>query len=268
VYSSSDHTFVVCAYKENPYIEELIRSLENQTVLGSILVSTSTPNAYLDEICDRHSLEMAVNPHPYSIGDDWNFGYDYANTALVTIAHQDDLYEPGYLERILSTLNDYEKKEQTVSLLFSDYYEIRNGQKVEENRLLRIKRGMNAILKHKAFNKSIFVKKRVLSLGNSICCPAVTLVKAITGKSVFDTRLKNSCDYLTWVNLASKPDSFVYVPEKLLGHRIYEESTTSKNLSENIRRGEDEEILSMLWPKSIAKLINSVYVKSEESNQL
>jgi len=268
MYAASDHTFVICAYKENPYIEDTIRSLEGQSVLGNIVLSTSTPNAYLKQICGRHGIKMIVNPHPHLAGDDWNFGYDYAETPLVTLAHQDDYYEPNYLEQILSVLNNYGSKRQEVSLLFSDYYEIRNGRREQENRLLRIKRAMNGILKYKAFNKSTFVKKRVLSLGCSICCPSVTLVKQIAGKSIFDTQLKNSCDYLTWVNLAFKPGSFVYVPEKLLGHRIYEESATSKNLNEDIRRGEDEQILSMLWPKGVARLINSVYSKSEKSNQL
>ena len=268
MYSKSDHTFVICGYKENPYIEETIRSIQDQTVLGNVLLSTSTPNSYLKHLCDQYGLQMAVNPQPSSLGGDWNFGYDSAETPLVTLAHQDDRYEANYLERMLSTVNDYHMRQQQVSLLFSDYYEIRNDHVIAANRILKVKRAMNAILKHPMFNKSVFVKKRVLSLGCSICCPSVTFVKPMLGTSIFDTKLKNSCDYLAWVTYASKPGSFVYLPEKLLGHRIYEESATTANLSDNIRRGEDERILSMLWPTSIARMINSVYVKSEKSNQL
>ena len=268
MYSHLDHTFVICGYKENPYIEQTIQSLKNQTVLGNILMSTSTPNAFLQQMCDRHEIEMIVSPHPSSLGGDWNFGYDHATTPLVTLAHQDDTYDAAYLERMLSTVNQYEEHNQSVSLLFSDYFEIRNDQPIKDNRILKVKRAMNAILKRPAFNKSVFVKKRVLSLGCSICCPSVTFVKPMLGDSIFDTRLKNSCDYLAWVTYASKPGSFVYIPEKLLGHRIYEESATTKNLGENIRREEDEHILCMLWPKPIARLVNTFYAKSEKSNQL
>ena len=28
MYTSKDHTFVICAYKENPYLERTIRSIE------------------------------------------------------------------------------------------------------------------------------------------------------------------------------------------------------------------------------------------------
>ena len=38
------HTFVVCAYKESPYLEECIKSLLAQTVRSEILITTSTPN--------------------------------------------------------------------------------------------------------------------------------------------------------------------------------------------------------------------------------
>ena len=268
MYSSSDHTFVICGYRENPYIEQTIQSIQKQTVLGNVLLSTSTPNAFLQDICARYALSMIINPQPSSLGGDWNFGYDSAETPLVTLAHQDDRYEANYLERMLSTVNDYLEKNQKASLLFSDYYEIRNDQAIRANRLLQVKRIMNAILKYPRFNRSALIKRRVLSLGCSICCPSVTFVKPMLGDSIFNAKLKNSCDYLAWVTFASRPGNFVYLPEKLMGHRIYEQSATSANLSDNIRRGEDEQILSMLWPKWIARLINSVYAKSEKSNQL
>ena len=266
MYSASDHTFVICAYKENPYIEDPIRSLKAQTVLGSIILSTSTPNTYLENVCRKHEIKMIVNDRPGLAGDDWNYGYDHAETSLVTMAHQDDYYEPKYLERFLEELNKYDSAE--VSLLFSDYYELRNGGTVSDNSLLKVKRVMNAPLANSRLNGSMFWKRRVLSLGCSICCPSVLLVKPVAGPSVFDTTYRNSCDYKTWVDLASKEGRFVYIADRLMGHRIYEESATSKNLGENIRRGEDLQILQTLWPAPIARGVNALYAQSEKSNQL
>ena len=42
--SKTNHTFVICAYKESPYLEECIQSLQAQTVSSQILMVTSTPN--------------------------------------------------------------------------------------------------------------------------------------------------------------------------------------------------------------------------------
>jgi len=266
MFEAKDHTFVICAYKENPFLRETILSLKQQTVLGTIILSTSTPNDYLREICRELGIELVINPRQHSAGDDWNYGYDYASTPLVTIAHQDDFYEPHYLSKMLETLNSYKVDE--VSLLFSDYYELRDGGSVADNSLLRIKRVMNSLFRLRLFNKSRFVKRRVLSFGCSICCPSVLLVKPLAGESVFDTNYINSCDYKAWVDLASKKGRFVYLPEQLLGHRIYRESATTKNLDENIRQSEDQKILELLWPKGIARIIYSFYAKGEESNRL
>ena len=266
MYKSQDHTFVVCAYKENPFLETTVRTLLDQTMPCKVLISTSTHNDHIESVAEACGVPFIVNPHPHLAGDDWNFGYDSVETPLVTIAHQDDYYDPRFLETVLAALN--RRDGDNTLLSFTDYFEIRDGEKVESNLLLNIKRVMNAPLRSDLLNASPFVKKRILSLGSSICCPAVTLVKENLGPHVFDTTFKNSCDYKTWVDLAKIKGRFVYVPEKLVGHRIYAESATSLNLSENIRKAEDAEILSELWPRHIARLVNSVYALSEKSNEL
>ena len=257
---------MVCAYGENPYVERTIESLERQLVGSNIKLSTSTPSDYLREICERHAIEMLVNKDGGGAGADWNFAYDHAGTALVTLAHQDDYYEPQFTKRVLEAANDRDAR--PFQLIYTDYYELRNDERVDSNALLRIKRIMNAPLKCHALRGSRFVKRRVLSLGDPICCPAVTLNREVVDPTVFDTTYINSCDYKTWVDLASLPGKFIYVPEKLMGHRIYAGSSTTKNLQDDIRRNEDMEILSLLWPRPIAGLINRVYALSEKSNEL
>ena len=236
-FAPSDHTFAVCAYKENPYLASTVESLLAQDARCPIIISTSTPNDHISAVARRFEVPVVVNPDPRGAASDWNYGYDAAETPLVTIAHQDDYYEPNYLSTMLAAVNDYE--EGGLQLAFSDYFEIRNGERVAGNALLRIKRALNAPLGTRVLNGSRFVKRRALSLGNPICCPAVMLVKENLGPSVFDETYKNSCDYKTWVDLAGEPGRFVYVPERLMGHRIYEESSTSKNLKDGTRQAED-----------------------------
>lgn len=263
-YTEKNHTFVICAYKENPHIEETILSLKNQTLRSNIILSTSTPNQYLKNICEKYGIEIFINPNPKSAGDDWNFGYNQAKTDLVTIAHQDDFYEPDFLETILL----YASKKKDIILIFTDYYEYKMGKKEKSNLLLNIKRIMNFPLSLSIFWKSRFVRRISLSLGCAICCPTVTFVKENAGKSVFDNTYRNSCDYMTWVNMSKLKGSFIYIPKKLLAHRIYAESATSINLSDNIRKREDFEIMCNFWPRSIAKMINSIYALSEKSNKV
>ena len=265
-FAPTDHTFAVCAYKENPFLASTVESLLAQDAPCPVIISTSTPNGSIDAVAQRYGVPVVVNPDPRGAASDWNYGYDAADTTLVTIAHQDDHYDSSYLSTMLEAVNRYDADD--LQLAFSDYYEIRNGERVDENALLRIKRILNAPLSLHAFNGSRFVKRRVLSLGNPICCPAVMLVKQNLGSSVFDEVYKNSCDYKTWVDLAAVPGRFVYVPKCLMGHRIYEESSTSKNLKDGTRQSEDLEILSSLWPKLVASLIYRVYALGEKSNEL
>lgn len=264
LYTVKDHTFVVCAYKENPYLEETIKSLEKQTVRSKIILSTSTPNQHIEDICERHSIKWFVNPNPHLAGDDWNYAYSKADTPLVTLVHQDDLYGPKFLEHTLRYLNKYKKDD--VIIAYTDYYEMKRGKREMKNVLLTIKRVMNFPMSISCLQKNRFIRRRILSFGCPICCPAVTYVKKNAGEDIFDTTYINSCDYKTWVDLSEKKGRFLYIKEPLMGHRIYAESATTKNLGENIRKKEDYEILCELWPKTIAKVINSIYAKSEKSN--
>lgn len=263
-YTENDHTFVICAYKENPYLENTVHTLLNQSVKSNIILSTSTPNDHIEGICKKYNIPLIVNPVPHLAGDDWNYGYDHADSKLVTIVHQDDLYSKDFLKETLHALN----KAKNPLLCFTDYYELKKGKKESNNVLLNIKRIMNSPLSKKTFQSSKWLRKRILGLGDAICCPSVTFVKERLGAAIFDTEYKNSCDYKTWVELAEREGDFVYIPKKLLAHRIYAESATTLNLSENIRQKEDLEILSTLWPRPIAYAINKVYALSEKSNKV
>ena len=86
------HTFVICAYKESPYLGECISSLLKQTVKSRILIATSTPNEYITRTAAEYEIPVIVNKGQGGIVQDWNFAYKQADTPYVTIAHQDDFY--------------------------------------------------------------------------------------------------------------------------------------------------------------------------------
>ena len=117
-------------------MEECICSLTAQTVKSNIIIATSTPNDYIKALAEKYHLSLYINQGESGIAQDWNFAYRQAKTDYVTIAHQDDYYQPEYLENILNGL----KCAEDPIIAFSDYGELRNGKKIDSNQLLTIKR--------------------------------------------------------------------------------------------------------------------------------
>lgn len=255
----NDHTFVICAYKESMFLEDCIKSLINQTIKSKIIISTSTPNEYINNLAFKYNLKFYINNGEKGIGQDWNFGVSRAETKFVTIAHQDDIYENNYLENILNNMND------SVVISFTKYKEIRNNKIIKLNKNLIIKEIM--LLPFKFFKKSKLVKKIILSMGSPICCPSVTLNIDKVGKSPFVIGMKSNLDWNTWVDLANIKGKYVYIDKYLMYHRIHLESETSKTINNNVRIEEDYMMFRKFWPKFIADILIKKYRKALEANR-
>ena len=94
------HTFVICAYQESEYLEECIASLKNQKSESLVIMVTSTPNGHISSLAEKYGIPLYINPHG-GITQDWNFALSKAETKYATIAHQDDVYEPEYGQKIV-----------------------------------------------------------------------------------------------------------------------------------------------------------------------
>lgn len=259
-----EHTFAICAYKESPYLDECVLSLEKQTKSSNIIMVTSTPNDYIQSICQKHDIPLYINTGEPGIVQDWNFAYEMADTKYVTIAHQDDLYFPEYAAEIMKNIREIDRP----LIAFCDYGEVRDGQVVESNRLLKVKRMMLFPLKNSNCQKSKFVRRRILSFGCPICCPSVTFVKENLPQTVFEKGYRSDEDWQAWEKISKCKGSFVYVDKILMGHRIHEESETSIILGDNARSKEDFEMFCKFWPRVIAKILTKWYSTSEKSNDL
>lgn len=258
----NNHTFIICAYKESPYLEECIKSVINQNVKSNVIISTSTPNKYIENLAQKYDLPIVINNGKSGIGLDWNFGISQTKTDYVTIAHQDDIYNENYLEEIVK----YLEKGKDFVIAFSDYREIKNGKQIELTKNLKIKKIM--LFPLRIFKKSKFIKRRTLSLGCSICCPSVTINTKITGKNPYKTDLKCDLDWDTWYEMTKYKGSFLYIPKELMKHRIHEDSETSNLIQNNIRLEEDLLMLNKFWPKSIAKVIMKFYGNAIKTNEV
>ncbi len=258
------HTFVICAHKKSKYLEECIQSLLHQSCKSRVLIATSTPNEWIEELGRHYHLEMRINREGKGIADDWNFAYAQADSKYVTLAHQDDIYAADYVKCMVEQL----EKSYKPLIGFSNYGEIRGNNKVESNQLLRTKRLMLAPMYIKGLCKRKLAKRGILALGNPICCPSVMYVKGNLSEPVFENHFKSNLDWEAWERIAGREGSFAFCGQILMYHRIHGESETSLLIDDNERNKEDYEMLCKFWPSEIARMIHKIYSKGENSNKM
>ncbi len=247
----SNHTFVICAYQESPFLEECIQSLLRQTVRSELIMVTSTPNGFISCLAEKYEIPCRVNSGDRGIVQDWNFAYKQAATKYMTIAHQDDVYSKVYTEVMLREMGRAERP----LIGFTDYAEIRKGKIVKENTMLKVKRLMLLPLIFNGFQKSRFIRRRILSFGCPICCPSVTFNKEILPDTIFKVGYRSDEDWQAWEKLSRLKGDFVYCKQTLTFHRIHEESATTAIIGGKVRAKEDFEMFCRFWPVSIAKVL-------------
>ena len=218
--SNHSHTFVICAYKESPYLEDCILSLTKQTVKSNIIMATSTPCKHITDLAEKYSIDLYVNDAAPGIATDWNFAYSKADTPYITIAHQDDIYLKNYTEEILKAI-DLAKKPL---IAFSCYGELRGNKKVFKSKLLTVKKLLLIPLSFKSLWGSKLARRMSLSLGSCICCPSVTFARENLPEVLFTSEFKSNLDWQAWYRISKLKGEFVYCKKSLMLHRIHEES--------------------------------------------
>jgi hypothetical protein len=260
-----DHAFVVAAYGVSSFLPACLESLATQTLAGSAaLVTTSTPSDALDAVAARHGVQLRVNPRRAGIGGDWNYALDACDARYVTIAHQDDVYRPRYVERILAALSNVPE----ALIGFSDFDETTETGPRPAHFNLRLKR----FLCNRAFRGRRAIhdpndKRRLLAWGNPIGCPAVTFDRRNTGDFRFVEDMASNLDWDAWLRLADRAGAFVRVDEALVVRRIHRQSETSALIADRRRIAEDRLMFGRLWPKPVAAVIAAIYRSSYRANR-
>lgn len=259
-----DHTFVIPAYKNSPYLEFCVQSLLAQTVKSTIVLTTSTPSAFLEDLATKYNLIYFITTEPGSISNDWNFALSKVSTKLATIAHQDDIYEPEYAESIILEIN----KHQDVLIAFTNYTDLVAG-KIRAFSLNAFVK--SALLWPFFFSnrlKSKLAKKSVLLFGDPISCPTVTFNLELLDEFSFSREYSCALDWQAWLELSKRKGSFLYINKKLLQHRIHPDSETTNQLSLGQRQKEEYQIFEQIWGKGIAKVISRLYSAGYKDNEL
>lgn len=249
------HTFAICAYKESPYLEECIKSLKNQTMKSNIIVITSTPNDHIKNITTKYKIKLFVRNGKSDIQDDWNFAVNSSTTQLITVAHQDDVYDKHYLESIISNYSE------DVVMFCTDYYVLKNGQLLKDKNA-KLKTILKLPLRFDLLSKIGWIRRLTLSLGNSINCPSVTYNRYKIEGDIFTSDLKFSLDWDTFLKLSKYPGKTKYIPKCLIHFRVHDGATTKQFIIDEKRYNEDVIMFRKMWPEFIVKIIMKFYTKS------
>lgn len=260
---NKDLTFVICAYRKSPYLEECIRSCIHQNVQAKVILYTSTPNKYIENLVNKYNLSYYIG-RTKGIGANWNEALGLVKTKYAVLAHHDDIYLPNYVEELQKFMN----RESNPIIFISDYEEFKDG-KVVNPRTVNLKIKTRMLWPLQRFSRSKWLRKRIFSFGSPICCPAVcyNLEKLNVWGFKFNEEMKVSLDWEAWYRMAEMDGSFCFINKALVWHCIHQESATTETIADNTRTREDLLMFEKYWPKFIARFLMRFYVKSQETNQ-
>ena len=255
------HVFAVCAYGESPYLEACLRSLKAQTMPSEIIICTSTPSNFLEQMGEKYGVSVYVRQWESNIRDDRNFAWEKADGEFVTLAHQDDVYHRTYGERLKKAVLAW----PDMTVFTSDYVIVKGDRLISWDKLLLVKRILRMPLRLKCASHLSQVKKLSLMLGNSICCPACTYHKEMLGAPLFHSSCRFALDWDTLIDLAMRPGRFICVEEPLVFHRLHKDAATNACMKDSRRYEEERAMFRRLWPKPAAEFLMGFYKKAYTS---
>ena len=260
-YQAEDHVFVICAYKESPYLEACIRSLERQTVPSSVMIATSTPSPFLEAAARRHGIRIAVREGEPDIAEDWNFGIGIAERMLVTLAHQDDMYEKHYTARLLAAAERW----PDMTLFTTASATVKNGAVQPAHAPEIVKKLLRLPLRFRRFADRTAVKRLVLRLGNPVICPSCAYRKDVCGESPFSGTHKFILDWEFLWDLAGRGGRWICDERPGIFYRIHGDAATASLIHSNVREAEEREMFRRMWPEAAVNLILHFYRRSYDA---
>jgi cellulose synthase/poly-beta-1,6-N-acetylglucosamine synthase-like glycosyltransferase len=259
------HTFAITVYKESAYLEQCIQSIVNQTVKTNAIIVTSTPTEFSRDIAEKYGIPYHINStEKKNAATNWNFAIEKAETDLVTVAHQDDMYQPDYAENVLNKF----ARHNNVQIAFTGYIDMINGKIRKYSMSAFVKSTLLLPFYFSEATSSNFFKRLVLLFGNPICCSSVTFNKALTGDQIFSDRYVFALDWFAWYEMSAKPGGFMFINKKLIIHRIHNSSVTAASSNNGAAKREEQAFFEMIWGnKFIARILSRVYRLGDLDNR-
>ena len=242
------------AYGRSPFLDGCLASLERQTSPSRIVVSTSTPSRFVDDVAGRHAVPVLVNPVREGIAADWNFALRVTDARYVTLAHQDDIYAPTFAARTLDAFARH-----AGALCFTGYDEIDDTGLRARSRISTVKHLLAAAVIGDRPRPSLRRLRAFLSLGNPLPCSSVTLDRVGLPDFAFCPDYASNLDWDAWWRLVDAGERFLSVPERLVGRRHNALTATSRLIADGRRRSEDLAMFRRIWPRPLGEAVATAY---------
>lgn len=262
--AAAEHCFVVLAYKDSPFLEGCLRSLQDQTTPSRIVVATSTPCESIERAARAAGVELAVNPERAGIAGDWNFALKMAPARFVTLAHQDDTYEPGFLAATLALFG----RHADGALCFTGYQEIDDAGAPKTSKISRVKHLIEAVTIGARTRVRGLPLRLFLSFGNPLPCSSVTFDLAALPGFRFSGDFASNLDWEAWWRLYSQGRSFLHAPARLVGRRHNDQTETSRLIQDGRRQAEDAQMFARIWPRPLDRVLAALYAASYGEGRL
>lgn len=252
---TGQHAFVVPAYGNSPFLADCLRSIRAQTLPARLYVTTSTPSAQIAEAAREFGATLVVNPDRRGIASDWNFALRTPKARWVTLAHQDDVYYPAFLERTLELFD----RSRSGSIAFTGYDEIDDAGVAKSSKISKVK---HAIQLFALGSKEEIQRGRlrmILSFGNTLPCSTVTYDLERIGTFEFSDQYASNLDWDAWWRLANRGEAFLHTHERLVGRRHNDLTATSQLIRDGRRRREDIQMFRRFWPRPVSDALAYLY---------
>lgn len=242
------HTFVICAYRQSPYLEACIRSLKAQTIAAEIICTTSTPSPWLEGVLEKYGIPLYIRDGESNIQEDWNFAVEKAQGLFVTIAHQDDLYSRHYVEELRRAY----KRWPDMTVFMSDGILIKRGKLTWGGGVEMVKKALRLPWRIRSLCHSSVVKNSGLLFGNPVMCPSCSYRKEKVPLPLFSGYYDFVLDWECMRKLAGEPGRFICVEKPLLYYRVHDGATTKACIKDHRREREERQMFEKIWPKRVA----------------
>ena len=253
--TTCDHSFVVLAHGDSPFLEGALRSVTGQTTPGHVVIATSTPSAQIDGLAKAFGVEVTVNPRKDGIAADWNFGLRATGARYVTLAHQDDVYFPRFLERTLTLFAAH----PAGALAFTGYQEVDDHGAAKSSKISKVKHLLQRLIVGERETVRGARLRAFLSFGNPLPCSSVTYDRQQLGEFEFCGDYASNLDWEAWSRLQARGETFLHASERLIGRRHNALTATSQLIRDGRRRREDLAMFRRLWPAPIGDAVAFLY---------
>ena len=229
-------TFVIPCCNGAAHIGATVRSILAQTRqdFDLVLVDDASTDDSIAVATAAAGARLRVERHAQRLGLAANFAHAaaIARTPYFCIAHQDDVYEPRYLARMVAVLD----ADPALALAHCSATAI----DAKGNPIAAAAERFKRRLARRAAGATAAEAFRLLLRGNFICCPSVLFRRdAFEAVGGFDTRLSFALDWDLWLRCARAGRRLGTVLEPLVRYRRHLGNATREATS-SLRRFEEE----------------------------